>query len=489
MSDNSNGKFTEWISNLGTHFIFSSVFLIFGMLLISLGILQWLPIPNIGNLIPNENFRWATIVIGILFCFGSVFVYLLLKKYDGEIESERPLSIFFSSSSRAPKAKFGLSHIEKEVFPIYYQKSPLTPIDKKNAMSAILRMIALTNFPSSIDNLFRMSIAEVRDNGRFTILAAHLIDSHRIESLETLFNHKSGKVSGVAGHVVNLRKVIIINDVTNPPAEYKNVYAPTPYNEIPVYKSGSILGIPIYQDPVHPSTSKILAVLSISSSKKNYFKDKHIKELEDYCSQIRNFLILFNQHINVNVDPVAIKKFRIITISGESGAGKTTLLTELFTYLEPLGWRKIKIGELFRQFCITRGYTVQEIERVPLDIHRQFDNIQSEILKTDSNIIIEGRMSGYWAYNDKLQDIVKIYCNLPLEIRASRFATREDITIQEAMRKVSERDNKDLKIYNKLYNLEDYRDKKYYDLYLETTKTPNELARLVFDKLNKLDND
>jgi cytidylate kinase len=98
-------------------------------------------------------------------------------------------------------------------------------------------------------------------------------------------------------------------------------------------------------------------------------------------------------------------------------------------------------------------------------------------------------MSGYWAYNDKLQDIVKIYCNLPLEIRASRFATREDITIQEAMRKVSERDNKDLKIYNKLYNLEDYRDKKYYDLYLETTKTPNELARLVFDKLNKLDND
>jgi cytidylate kinase len=185
---------------------------------------------------------------------------------------------------------------------------------------------------------------------------------------------------------------------------------------------------------------------------------------------------------------VAIKKFRIITISGESGAGKSSLLKELLTYLEPLGWKKIKIGDLFREFCHMKGYTVQEIDRVNPEIHREFDEMQAEILKTDSNIIIEGRMSGYLAFKTELQDIVKIYCELPLEIRARRFANREEITVQEAERKVQERDNKDLVTYKTIYNLEDYRDSKYYDLYLETTKAPDELARFVFDEINKLDN-
>lgn len=487
MSDDSKGKFSEWLSNLEAPFIFSATFLIFGMLLIALGILQWLPIPKIGTLITDEKFRWVTIIIGLVFCFTSPILYSTLKKNSENGVTDKPFFNIFSAKNGNTKSKFGLNHIEQVVFPYYLEKTPVTTVDKKNAMSAVLRMIALTDFTSSIDNLFRMSIAEVRDNGRFTILAAHLIDAHRVESLESLFNHRPDRVSGVAGYVVDLRETIKINDVSNPPAKYKNVYAPTPYNEIPVYKSGSILAIPIYDDPAHPSTSKILAVLSISSSKVNYFKDTHTKDLEGYCSQIRNLLIHFNNKIRV--DPIAIKKFRIITISGESGAGKSALLKELLTYLEPLGWKKIHIGGLFREFCHTKGYTVQEIERVPAEVHREFDDMQAEILKTDSNIIIEGRMSGYLACQTDLQDIVKIYCDLPLDIRARRFANREEIPVQEAERKVIARDNKDLAIYNALYDIEDYRDKQYYDLYLETTRTPDELARIVFDRLNKFDSE
>lgn len=487
MSDDSNGKFSEWLSNLEAPFIFSATFLIFGMLLIALGILQWLQIPYFGTLITDENFRWVTIVIGLICFFVSPIIYTILKKNSDDSDPDKPLLKIFSSKSKKAKAQFGLNHIEKVVFPYYLEKSPITTVDKKNAMSAILRMIALTTFSSSIDNLFRMSIAEVRDNGRFTILAAHLIDAHRLESLEALFSHKTEKINGVAGYVVNLRETIKINDVSNPPAKYKGVYATTPDNEIPLYKTGSILAVPIYENPAHPSTSKILAVLSISSSKVNYFKDSHTKDLENYYSQIRNLLIHFNN--NIRIDPVAIKKFRIITISGESGAGKTALLNELLTYLEPLGWKKIQIGRLFREFCHTKGYTVQEIERVSPEVHRQFDDMQAEILKTDSNIILEGRMSGYLAYKTGLQDIVKVYCDLPLEIRAQRFAAREEVTVQEAERKVLERDNKDLAIYSALYDLEDYRENKYYDLYLETTKAPDKLAKTVFDKLSKLDND
>lgn len=487
MSDGSNGKFSDWISNLEPPFIFSGSVLTFGMLLIVLGILQWFQVPYFGTLIASEKFRWVTIVIGIVCLFSSPIIYALLKNINGDGENNKPLSKLFNTKSKSASLQFGLNHIDKVVFHYYLEKSPVTTVDKKNAMSAILRMISLTTFPSSITNLCRMSISEVREKGRFTILAAHLIDAHRLESLETMFSYKSEKPSGVAGHVVNLKETIRINDVAHPPAKYKGVYVPTPDNEIPIYKSGSILAIPIYENPALPLTSEILAVLSISSSKANYFNDTHEKDLENYCSRISNLLIHFKK--TIKIDPMASKKFRIITISGQSGSGKTTLMNELLRYLEPLGWKKIQIGKLFREFCEARGYSIEEIEKIPPAIHRQFDGLQEEILKTDFNVILEGRMSGYLAHKIKSQDVFRVFCDLPLEKRVERFANRETESLKEAEYKVSERDNKDLAVYSALYNLEDYRDRKYYNLYLDTTKAPDELAKIVFDELKNFDND
>ena len=164
-------------------------------------------------------------------------------------ETNKPLSRLFSERSKNTKPKFGLNHIDNVVFPYFLVKTPITTVDKKNAMSAVLRMISLTTFPSSITNLCRISIYEVREKGHFTILAAHQIDTHRLESLETLFSHKSEKPRGVAGYVVNIRETIRINDVLYPPAKYKGVYMPTPENDIPAYKAGSILAIPIFEEP------------------------------------------------------------------------------------------------------------------------------------------------------------------------------------------------------------------------------------------------
>ncbi len=499
MSDTSNTKFSDWLANLEPPFIFSGSILTFGMILVVLGILQLLNIPTFGTFIPNENYRVGAIIIGLICIFSSPFIYTMLKNNADDGESYKPFLRLFSTKYRNAKLKFGLDHIDNVVSPYYFvEKTSITTVDKKNAMSAILRMISLTTLPSSITsptttNICRMSISEVKENGHFSILAAHQIDQHRLEGLENLFNHKNEMPVGVAGHVVNRRKAIKIDDVLHPSPEDKGVHVPTPDNDIPVYKSGSILALPVFEDSAHPSTSKILAVFSVSSSKIKNFNDNHIKDLEEYCNRISILLRYLNNAIKAitSVDPVAIKKSRIITISGQSGSGKTTLTNELLRYLKPLGWKEIQIGKLFRKFCEAKGFSVQEIEKVPPDIHRQFDDWQEETMKYDHNIILEGRLSGYLAYRSELENIkniFRIFCVLPLEQRVERFANREGTTLKEAEKLVLERDNKDLEAYSVLYGLKDYRDKKYYNLYLDTTKKPDELAKIVFDELNNLDN-
>src|SRR6266540_4499240 len=206
MSDTKNTKFSDWLANLEPPFIFSGSILTFGMLLVVIGVLQLLKIPTFGTLIPEEKYRVGAITIGLICIFSSPFIYTLLKNNDNE--TYKPFLRLFYTKYKNTKLKFGLDHIDNVVSPYYFvEKTSITSVDKKNAMSAILRMISLTTLPSSITsptttNICRMSISEVRDNGHFSILAAHQIDPHRLEGLETLFNHKNEKPVGVAGHVV-----------------------------------------------------------------------------------------------------------------------------------------------------------------------------------------------------------------------------------------------------------------------------------------------
>lgn len=382
----------------------------------------------------------------------------------------------------------GLDHIDKIVFPHYLEKSFLTTVDKKNVMSVILQMISLTTLPSSISTPVRMVIYEVREGGIFSILAAYNIGTHRLDILETLLSHRTDKPSSILGYAVSLRKTVKINNIEHPPAKYRNVYMPMIDNNesIPLNKSRSILAIPIFEDLAQLPDSKILAVLSISASKTSHFSNSHKRDLEKYCDRIRDLLIYFNK--TIKMDPIAIKNVRIITISGQSGAGKTTLMNELFKYLGPLGWRKIQIGKLFRDFCTAHHYSIEDVEKIHPEVRHEFNNLQREILETESNIILEGRMSGYWGYKTGLVDIVKIFCDLPLDARVQRFAEREAESLTAAKVKVAERDNKDLTIYNELYGVENYRESKYYNLYLDTTKTPDELAKIVFTELSKSNN-
>jgi cytidylate kinase len=103
------------------------------------------------------------------------------------------------------------------------------------------------------------------------------------------------------------------------------------------------------------------------------------------------------------------------------------------------------------------------------------------MLKEEELIIIEGRLSGYLGTD--IQDVLTIYLNLPFEERVKRAMQRDETDKQSTEVKLKDRDSKDVARYKRLYKIDDYRDKKYYKLYLNTDDSPYNLAKKVLNSL------
>ncbi|MCA9733526.1 cytidylate kinase family protein [candidate division KSB1 bacterium] len=434
-----------------------------------------------GSFTIDDNYRIAVMVAGGV-CLG-VSLILTLKSNPKEISDTSEKN---ATSTTHLDLSVARDHLLNEVLPEYRRKTPLTLSDKKDSMAAILRMISLTTIPSTKENLARMGLFEVMESGRFRILAAHHIDAHRLLKLENLFSHNKKNPKGAIGYSVANKKNVKINDLDNPPEEFKGLYEVTDDNKLPAQKAKSILIIPIFRNP-NIQNPETLAALSATTSVKDYFTEEHEKELIEYVNIIRNFLDHFETNISFN--PSSKQKIRIITISGQSGSGKTTLAEKLHFHLKFAKWTYVVIGDLFRDFCAKNNIDIdRNTENIPDHIHKKFDIFQQELLSQEENLIVEGRMSGYWANQLNLKDVYKIYCDLPLDERVSRVIKRvkeKGGSIRDAKKIVTERDSKDINTYRNLYQIQDYRKKEYYDLYLDMHPNTNELTETVFRELQK----
>lgn len=362
-----------------------------------------------------------------------------------------------------------LAHIDDVIYPFYSRKDEMTFEDKREAMSAILRQIALTTVPTDLESLTRISLFELRDDGKFRILATNNIDAHRISQLEERFQYHP-KPIGTVGKCALEKRPILRPDLTTETSRKDANWEPTPENEMPHYSAKSIICVPVLDE------DKCLAVISISSSKRSYFTTEHQDQLGRYASRARNLLITLNK--SLLIDPDEDYGIKAITISGEVGSGKTTLAAAL-SYMLP-GWRRVSFGERFRKFCADRGLTEQHINQVPDEIHREFDEYQRLMLQQEEKIILESRLSGYLAA--EMPDVLKIFCKLPLEQRIERTAQREDISFEMAREKLLSRDEGDRERYRHLYDIDDYRVGDHY-FYLNTDGSPDSLARQVIHQI------
>ena len=138
-----------------------------------------------------------------------------------------------------------------------------------------------------------------------------------------------------------------------------------------------------------------------------------------------------------------------IAISGLTASGKSTLAKNLADYFNI---KKYSTGEIFRNYAKERGL---DIERLSLYAEEKLDKIADEetkrICNLENNFVIEGRLTIYFCEN-----AFKIYIYADKEIRAKRLALRENLSFEEALKKLEERDSYDLERYKKIYKIEDY---------------------------------
>jgi cytidylate kinase len=170
-----------------------------------------------------------------------------------------------------------------------------------------------------------------------------------------------------------------------------------------------------------------------------------------------------------------------ITISGKICTGKTTLLKNLES---KLNWPVFMTGKLFRQYVAEHKFDLEKVEEQNESLTKKIDYQVKDMIHAPGNLIVDGWMSGIMA--NKLPDVLKILLVCQDKVRYQRFAEREKIDLDEAKKRVDERQSNWLKKLEKIYNRNDFMDPKNYDLVLDTSIfTSDEILEKVLQKIKE----
>lgn len=169
-----------------------------------------------------------------------------------------------------------------------------------------------------------------------------------------------------------------------------------------------------------------------------------------------------------------------ITISGTICSGKSTLVADL---RQKLGWPLFSTSQLFRQEAKRQHLSLDEAGEQNAKLTKEIDaQIQTQ-LHMHEHIIVEAWMGGIMAAGEL--GVLKVFLTAKDSIRFNRFAKREGIVIEEATKRVRQREQNWLEKLTAIYNRSDFYDTKHYDLVIDTSiLKPSQVSKLVLEKLD-----
>jgi len=174
-------------------------------------------------------------------------------------------------------------------------------------------------------------------------------------------------------------------------------------------------------------------------------------------------------------------KYSKITISGKICTGKTTLLKSL---QKELNWPIFMTGQLFRDYVKKNVLNLEQVEEQNDELTKKIDYQVRDMINVPGNLIVDGWMSGIMAQD--LPDVLKILLICKDEIRYKRFADREKISINEAKKRVEERQSNWLNKLKKIYKRNDFVDPKNYDFVIDTSNiTSRDVLKKVLQKIKE----
>ncbi|MBE0516132.1 MAG: AAA family ATPase [Methanophagales archaeon] len=164
-----------------------------------------------------------------------------------------------------------------------------------------------------------------------------------------------------------------------------------------------------------------------------------------------------------------------ITISGLPGSGTTTVAKLL---ANELALDVISAGELFRKLAEEKSLLLEQFSKLAEDnddFDRWIDEKQGEEALKRENVIVEGRLSGFFVPHADL----RIWLKAPVEVRAGRVAGRENIAYEEALSAMKSREQSEYMRYEKYYGIH-LDDLSVYDLIIDSSRwSENDIVKII----------
>jgi len=169
-------------------------------------------------------------------------------------------------------------------------------------------------------------------------------------------------------------------------------------------------------------------------------------------------------------------KKEIITIAGANGSGKSSTAKKI---AQQLGFKHLSSGDLMRQIAKENNITLEELAKIAEKedwVDKKLDDYVKQASQ-EEKVVIDSRLAFHF-----IPESFKVYLDLDPKIAAERMLSDmknkgeiksiKEMAEKSAMRLASER-----KRYFDLYGIKDHKDKKNFDLIVDTEK--NNLEQVV----------
>ncbi len=154
----------------------------------------------------------------------------------------------------------------------------------------------------------------------------------------------------------------------------------------------------------------------------------------------------------------------VITFSGLHGAGKSTYAKYISREFD---LRYVSAGDIARKTAREMGLTITELTdlagRDP-SLDKCMDDATRREAKKGS-VVLDGQLAGWMA--GEFADI-RIYLTASMDIRVSRLASRDGVSLSEAKRELLHREKAEKERYKSLYGI-DVGDLSIYEVILDTS--------------------
>ncbi len=163
-----------------------------------------------------------------------------------------------------------------------------------------------------------------------------------------------------------------------------------------------------------------------------------------------------------------------ITVGGLPGSGKSTFARLL---AERLGIEYLSAGQIFRAMADESGISLEEFSRraeSDHEIDRKIDQAQVRMAR-DRDVVIDSRLSAWVIEKPSL----KVCLIADYQERSRRIAQRDGISMEEAIRRVKQREESERSRYMDIYGI-DLRDMEIYDIVVNSGRfLPDQIVAIV----------